>query len=112
MKEVTITIGCVITLLIAGCVNISNKLTPDNLEVKPLAEGSDCSYAVMGLGFGTNTVERAMVNASPVVIQKIRSVTFDWIYILFVGAQCITVNGEPFTGAMKPKAYNPTEMPQ
>ncbi|MCS6297195.1 MAG: hypothetical protein H8K09_13245 [Nitrospira sp.] len=96
-----------IAMLVSGCVNITNKLTPENPTVKPMTEGSTCSFMVMGFGFGTNTVEQAMANASP-PIQKIRSISLDWFYLLLFGTQCITVDGEPAPGVTKPVGYDPT----
>ncbi len=80
-------------LLLAGCINISNQITPNDLAVKPMTEGSDCSYVLFGFGFGTNTVEGAMRNAQPPVV-RIRSITLDTFTLLMFGSQCVTVIGE------------------
>ena len=61
---------CVVALLLGGCINISSRITRENQAVKPMTEGSDCSYAIMNFGYGTNTVEQAMANAIPPV-QKV-----------------------------------------
>ena len=109
MRRAVIAAGCcAVSLLLGGCVNISSQITPENQAVKPMTEGSDCSYIIFGFGFGTNTVEQAMANASPPV-QHIRSVTLDTFAFWFFGSQCITVVGEAVPGATKPKTYDPTE---
>lgn len=109
MRRALIALGCcAVSLLLGGCINISSRITPENLSVKPMTEGSDCSYIIFGFGFGTNTVEQAMANASPPV-NTIRSVTLDAFAFWFFGSQCITVVGESAPGMTKPKAYDPTE---
>lgn len=80
-------------LLLSGCINISNQISPDNPTVKPLTEGSDCSYVLFGFGYGTNTVEVAMRNAQPPV-SRVRSITLDYFTLLMFGSQCVTVVGE------------------
>lgn len=79
--------------LLAGCINISNRITPENFSVKPVTQGSDCSYFLFGFGFGDNTVEAAMRNAQPPVT-LIRSITLDHFTLLMFGSQCLTVVGE------------------
>jgi len=109
MRWTVIVAGCsAISLLLGGCINISSRITPENQGVKPMTEGSDCSYAVFGFGYGTNTVEQAMANASPPV-HTLRSITLDSFAFWFFGSQCITVVGEAVPGATKPKTYDPTE---
>lgn len=95
-----------VALLLGGCVNISNRITPENVAVKPMVEGSDCSYAIMNFGYGTNTVEQAMANASP-PIQKIRSVSTDLFFFVFFSSHCVTVVGEAAPGVTKPAGYDP-----
>lgn len=80
-------------LLMAGCINISNQITPTNPAVKPMTEGSDCSYVLFGFGYGDNTVEAAMRNAQPPVT-SIRSITLDHFALFMFGSQCLTVVGE------------------
>ena len=65
---------CLAVLLLTGCVSITNRVTPEDLSVKPMAEGKTCMYTLFELGYGTNTVEQAMANATP-PIHKIRSVS-------------------------------------
>ena len=102
-----ITCGAV-SLLLGGCVNISSRITAENQAVKPMTEGSDCSYAVMGFGYGTNTVEQAMANASP-SIQKVRSISTDLFFFIFFSSHCVTVVGEGAPGATKPQTHDATE---
>lgn len=97
---------CTVALLLGGCINISSRITPENQTVKPMTEGSDCSYIIFGFGFGTNTVEQAMANASPPV-QHIRSVTLDTFAFWFFGSQCITVVGRWFPVPRNPRPMTP-----
>jgi hypothetical protein len=99
---------CVVALLLGGCINISSRITRENQAVKPMTEGSDCSYAIMNFGYGTNTVEQAMANAIPPV-QKVRSVSTDLFFFIFFSSHCVTVVGEPAPGVTKPLPYDPTE---
>lgn len=99
---------CAVSLLLGGCVNISSRITPENQAVKPMTEGSDCSYAVMGFGYGTNTVEQAMANASP-TIQKVRSVSTDLFFFIFFSSHCVTVVCEGAPGVTRPLPYDPAE---
>lgn len=109
MHKALIAAGCyVVFLSLGGCINISSRITPENQSVKPMTEGSDCSYAVMNFGYGTNTVEQAMANATP-PIQKVRSVSTDLFFFVFFSSHCVTVVGEAASGVTKPQAYDPTE---
>ena len=109
MRRTVIVAGCcAISLLLGGCINISSRITPENQAVKPMTEGSDCSYAVFGFGYGTNTVEQAMANASP-PIQKVRSISTDLFFFIFFSSHCVTVVGEGAPGVTKPQAYDPAE---
>lgn len=88
-----VALACLVMVTMAGCINISNRITPENLAVKPVTQGSDCSYILFGFGFGDNTVEAAMRNAQPPVT-TIRSITLDHFTLLMFGSQCLTVAGE------------------
>ena len=83
----------VIPLLLTGCINITNRITPEDRTVKPLTIGRDCSYFLLGFASGLNTVEQAMANADPPA-KKIRSISIDTAGLLFFGHQCLTVVGE------------------
>jgi len=87
-------------LLLTGCVDLSIRITPENLSVKPMAEGKDCAYAVFEFGYGTKTVEQAMANATP-PIQNIRSVGINEFYLLGVARLCLIVVGEGAPGTTK-----------
>lgn len=45
-RTFTVSNLCLIALLLGGCINISSRMTPENQAVKPLTEGSDCSYII------------------------------------------------------------------
>jgi len=89
------------SLLCAGCINITSQVTPENESVPAAFSGSDCSYIILGVGFGTNTVEQAMKNAD-VPIGSIRTVKSNlWQFMSLIGASCIEVNGAPIPGATR-----------
>ena len=92
--------ACLAVLLLMGCVSITNRITPEDLSVKPMAEGKDCAYAVFGFGYGTTTVEQAMANATP-PIQNVRSVGVNEFYLLGVARLCLIVVGEGAPGTTK-----------
>ncbi len=81
-------------LLLTGCFYVTNRITPDDPDVQPLTIGRDCILFLPGMGYGLNTVERAMANADPPV-KKIRSISIDTRVGLVFGQQCLTVVGEP-----------------
>ena len=87
-------------LLLTGCVDLSFRITPENLSVKPMAEGKTCIYTLFNFGYGTNTVEQAMANATP-PIQNIRSVGVNEFYLLGVVRECLIVVGEGAPGTTK-----------
>ena len=87
-------------LLLSGCINLSIRLTPEDLSVKPMAVGKDCMYAAFGFGYGSTTVEQAMANATP-PIQNIRSVGVNEFYLLGVVRECLIVVGEGAPGTTK-----------
>ncbi len=87
-------------LLLSGCISFSARLTPEDLSVKPMTEGRDCSYVVFGFGTGRNTVEQAMANATP-PIQHIRSVGASTFYLLGVVRGCLVVVGDGAPGTTK-----------
>jgi len=45
---------------LTGCINIDTNLQPTDPSIKPTVRGEDCTAIILGLGFGTNTVEQAM----------------------------------------------------
>ena len=85
--------ACLAVLLLMGCVSITNRITPEDLSVKPMAEGKTCMYTLFELGYGNNTVEQAMANATP-PIQKIRSVSHSLFFLLLVNNSCLIVADE------------------
>ncbi|ULA67203.1 MAG: conserved exported protein of unknown function [Nitrospira sp.] len=87
-------------LLLSGCINLSARLTSEDLSVKPMAVGKDCAYTVSAFGYGSTTVEQAMANATP-PIQNIRSVGVSFFYLLGVGRHCVFVVGDGAPGTTK-----------
>ncbi len=102
----------VFLLVLAGCIDITTNITPENPSVKPMVEGRRCSYVILGLfGAGTNSIEDAMMSAEP-PIQKVRVARINaWAYFpLPFSAVCLEVVGEPAPGAkpyVAPDQVNP-----
>lgn len=97
-------------LLLAGCMDVTNHLTLENASVKPISEGQDCTYNILGLvAVGTNRVETAMSNANP-PIQTIRTIkTNAWhVFPLPFAMYCLEVVGEPAPGVKRDPGYDPT----
>ena len=102
---------CLITVLMSGCINITNELQPSDLEVKDVLMGEDCTPIVLGLGFGTNKIEYALKDGRPygdigefrsrinlnrrTTISRIRTIQLTEFYVLLVGSRCVQVIGEP-----------------
>ena len=106
-----------IYFLLAGCINISTRFQPDDLTVKEELQGSDCVPIIFSLGAGTTDIEKAKRDAKriqppgsfheqkkspnrliirePENITKVRRVEINDIMILFFGAKCVDVTGEP-----------------
>ena len=106
-----------IYFLLAGCINISTRFQPDDLNVKEELQGSDCVPIIFSLGVGTADIEKAKVGATriqppatfheqkkspsrltvrePENISKVRRVEIRDMMILFFGAKCVDVVGEP-----------------
>ena len=107
----------ILTLLLAGCINISTRFQSDDLTVKEELQGSDCVPIIFSLGVGTADIEKAKRDArrilppgafheqkkspnrliirEPENITKVRRVEISDIMILFFGAKCVDVVGEP-----------------
>jgi len=92
---------------LTGCINIDTNLQPTDPSIKPTVRGEDCTAIILGLGFGTNTVEQAMDKGrisrnperperpEPMAVKRIRSITLhDWQFLM-VGERCVIVTGEP-----------------
>ncbi len=101
----------VFTLLLSGCINITNELQPSNPDVQGILIGEDCTPVVLGIGLGTNTIEGAKKDGrllgeagefrsriklnDRTPISRIRTIQMTDFYILLVGSSCIQVIGEP-----------------
>lgn len=99
------------TVLLSGCINITNELQPTNADVQGVLMGEDCTPIVLGMGLGTNTIEAAKKDGRLVgdagefrariklndrtSISRIRTVQLTEFYILLLGSSCIQVLGEP-----------------
>jgi hypothetical protein len=101
----------VCTVLLSGCINITNELQPSNPDVKAVLIGDDCTPVVLGMGFGTNTIEGAKKDGrllgdagefrsriklnDRTPIHRIRTIQMTDFYVLLFGSSCIQVIGEP-----------------
>jgi hypothetical protein len=99
------------TLLLSGCINITNELQPSNPDVKAVLIGDDCTPIFLGMGLGTNTVEGAKKDGrllgdagefrpriklnDRTPINRIRTIQMTDFYVLLFGSSCIQVIGEP-----------------
>lgn len=104
-------VACLLTLILSGCINITNELQPINPDVKAVLMGADCTPVVLGMGFGTNTIEEAKKDGRLIgdvgefrsrvklndrtAITRIRAVQMTDFYVFLVGSSCIQVIGEP-----------------
>jgi hypothetical protein len=96
---------CLALFSLTGCINISTHLQPVNDKVQRVLKGEDCTPIIGGLGWGTNTIEKAMRQASPAdnfdsfggtqTIRTVRSVALTDTQFLLFGNRCIEVTGEP-----------------
>jgi hypothetical protein len=102
---------CLLPLLFSGCINISTEVQPTNADIQGVLLGEDCSPIVLGLGFGTNTIENAVKDGRPygdvgefrgriklnqrTTITRIRTIQLTEFYVLLVGSRCVQVIGEP-----------------
>ena len=92
----------VLVLLMAGCINVSTRLQPEDSSVNEVLRGNDCVPIVLGIGFGTASIDKAMADAHPIEdprrsvtrITKVRRVTLTDYVIVFVADRCIEVVGE------------------
>ena len=99
------------TLLLSGCINIRTEVQPTNADIQGVLLGEDCTPIVLGLGFGTNTIEYALKDGRPygdigdfrgriklnqrTTITRIRTIQLTEFYILLIGSRCVQVIGEP-----------------
>ena len=100
MKEGLIFV-CVI--LLAVCINIATKITPDAPSVREARKASDCVPIVFGLAYGTASMDKALAERAPLItnfnepyahITMVHSVAIHDYYFLFFGARCLEVTGE------------------
>ena len=110
-KQMRIMLPFLFTVLLSGCINITNELQPTNADVQGVLMGEDCTPIVLGMGLGTNTIEAAKKDGRLVgdagefrahiklndrtSISRIRTVQMTEFYILLLGSSCIQVLGEP-----------------
>jgi hypothetical protein len=113
-KELTLirfAVPVLCTMLLSGCINITNELQPNNADVQAALMGEDCTPIVLGFGLGTNTVDKAQKDGRPyedagefrgriklnrtTTITRIRTIQLTEFYVLLVGSRCIQVIGEP-----------------
>ncbi|HKT34756.1 MAG TPA: hypothetical protein VJR03_07975 [Nitrospira sp.] len=92
----------ILVLLTGGCIDVSTRLQPEDSSVNEILRGTDCVPIVLGMGFGTASIDKAMADAHPIGnrggpvirITKVRRVTWTDSVILFVADRCIEVVGE------------------
>jgi hypothetical protein len=92
----------ILILLTGGCINVSTRLQPEDSSVKEVLRGTDCVPIVLGIGFGTASIDKAMVDAHPVGdprgpvsrMTKVRRVTLTDYVIVFLADRCIEAVGE------------------
>ena len=94
-------------LTLSGCMHITTHLQQDNPAITPILEGRDCVALLLGLGWGTNTVDRAMLQGGPpgryfdsrikyaTRITRLHSLAVNDSYFLLAGYRCLVVTGEP-----------------
>ncbi len=104
-------LACLLSLLLSGCINITNELQPNNPDVKGVLIGADCTPIVLGMALGTNTIEDAKKDGrllgeagefrsriklnDRTPISRIRTIQMTDFYLLLIGSSCIQVIGEP-----------------
>ncbi len=93
--------------LLTGCINISTRTQPDDLTVKEELKGSDCVPIIFSLGAGTADIDNAKLKGEKITrgpndkiyvrytITKVRRVEVTDLMLLFFGAKCVDVVGEP-----------------
>jgi hypothetical protein len=95
----------VLLLMMVGCYSITTRLQPEDTSVKEVLYGEDCVPIILGLGYGSATVENAMAKAGQDKdflnppkngphITKIRRVESNELVALFFGSRCVRVVGE------------------
>jgi|CXWL01.1.fsa_nt_gi hypothetical protein len=101
------TIISVFALLLSGCLSITTEIMPPDRAVQPLLEGRDCTSILLGIGFGTNTVDRAMRQGGPpdtyfdqhvrhtTRITRLHALAIQESYAVLGGHRCLIVTGEP-----------------
>ena len=102
---------CLLTLVLSGCINVTNELQPSHPDVKAVLIGADCTPIVLGMAVGTNTIEDAKKDGrllgeagefrsriklnDRTPISRIRTIQLTDFYVLLIGSSCIQVIGEP-----------------
>ena len=106
-----LTLVFLVTVTLSGCINITTELQPPNADVKAILYGEDCTPIVLGMGLGTNTIDRAKKDGRPLgdvgefrpqiklnsltTINKIRTIQITDFQVLLIGSRCVQVLGEP-----------------
>lgn len=84
-------IAVLVCALLGGCMNITTSIQPENTAVREIWEASDCVPIILGLAYGTATVEGALAEQ---MVTKIRRVQLHDYHFLVAGARCVEVVGE------------------
>jgi hypothetical protein len=96
-----------LVVVTSSCIDINMRTQPEDTSVREVLFGDDCVPIVLGMGFGTATIEPAKANGKPFAMRqsvsttiqpkpivKIRRVETEEMGILFFGSRCIQVTGE------------------
>lgn len=90
-------------LLLAGCINITAILQPENASVPEIRETSDCVPIIFGFAYGRASVDRALREQAELIsdftaptqpLTKIRRIQLHDHQFLGFGARCVEVVGE------------------
>jgi len=83
-------IGLLSPLLLAGCINISTQLQPEDKSVKGTETWSECVPIIFGLGAGTLDVRSSY-------LARLKTLEYQEFMFLFFGGRCLEATGERAT---------------
>jgi len=89
--------------LLAGCMNVTASLQPENASVSEIRMASDCVPIIFGFAYGRASVDRALMEKAELIhdftahtqtLTKIRRIQLHEHQFLGLGAHCVEVVGE------------------